>query len=83
MIFIPFNTSGKTSGLVEEEFSSAEEMIKRSLDEFKSIEERWNNLISNLYDDAIKAGGETYANLCVLAYRQSLAAHKLVRGPNK
>jgi len=63
-------------------FSTTEEMIKRSLDEFKSIEERCNNFDKQLYDDAVKAGGNTYADLCVLAYRQSLAAHKLVRGPN-
>ncbi len=63
-------------------FSSAEQMIKRSLDEFKSIEERCKNFDRQLYSDALNAGGETYANLCVLAYRQSLAAHKLVRGPN-
>jgi len=63
-------------------FSSTEEMIKRSLDEFKSIQERCNNFDKQLYDDAVKAGGKTYADLCVLAYRQSLAAHKLVRGPN-
>lgn len=63
-------------------FSSTEEMIKKSLDEFKSIEERCNNFDKQLYDDATKAGGKTYADLCVLAYRQSLAAHKLVRGPN-
>jgi len=63
-------------------FSSTEEMIKKSLDEFKSIEERCNNFDKQLYDDAVKAGGKTYADLCVLAYRQSLAAHKLVRGPN-
>jgi len=63
-------------------FSSAEEMIKKSLEECTSIEERCNNFDKQLYDDAIKAGGKTYADLCVLAYRQSLAAHKLVRGPN-
>ena len=63
-------------------FSSTEEMIKKSLDEFKSIEERCNNFDKQLYADALNAGGETYAKLCVLAYRQSLAAHKLVRGPN-
>ena len=62
-------------------FTTPEEMIKRSLDEFKSIEERCSKFDKQLYDDAIKAGGETYAKLCVLAYRQSLAAHKLVRGP--
>ena len=63
-------------------FSSAEEMIKRSLDEYPLIAERCEKFDQQLYDDAIKAGGKTYADLCVLAYRQSLAAHKLVRGPN-
>ena len=62
-------------------FSSAEEMIKRSLDEFKSVKDRCSKFDQQLYDDAVKAGGKTYADLCVLAYRQSLAAHKLVRGP--
>ena len=63
-------------------FSSTEEMIKKSFDEFKSIEERCENFDKQLYSDAMNAGGKTYADLCVLAYRQSLAAHKLVRGSN-
>lgn len=63
-------------------FSSPEEMIKQSFKEYGSVTERCNKFDKELYSDALKAGGETYAKLCVLAYRQSLAAHKLVRGPN-
>lgn len=38
---------------------------------------------ANLMEEATKAGGRKYAELCALAYRQAVAAHKLVEAPNK
>lgn len=63
-------------------FVSTEEMLKKSMEEFKAIEAACTRFDQQLYTDALKAGGENYARLCVLAYRESLAAHKLVRGAN-
>jgi len=63
-------------------FVSTEEMLKKSMEEFKTIETKCALFDQQLYSDAVKAGGDNYAKLCVLAYRESLAAHKLVRGTN-
>lgn len=63
-------------------FVSTEEMLKKSMEEFKIIEASCTRFDQQLYADALKAGGDNYAKLCVLAYRESLAAHKLVRGAN-
>jgi len=63
-------------------FSSTEEMLQKSLEQYGSIAEQCGKFDTQLYNDAKAAGGEQYAQLCVIAYRQSLAAHKLVRGPN-
>ena len=65
----------------KKKYPTIEELIKKSFDEAGQIAERCDKFDKQLWNDAIKAGGEEYAKLCVLAYRQSLAAHKLVRGP--
>jgi len=63
-------------------YSSIEELLQKSAKEYSSIKAKCDAFDKQLYNDAVKAGGETYAKLCIMAYRQSLAAHKLVRGPN-
>lgn len=40
--------------------------------------EQWDKKI---YEDAFNAGGKEYAILCALVFRQSIAAHKLVKSP--
>ncbi|WP_321290080.1 glutaminase domain-containing protein [uncultured Sunxiuqinia sp.] len=34
---------------------------------------------NQLWNETVQAGGENYGDLCVLAFRQSIAAHKLVK----
>lgn len=51
-------------------------------DEYKSLIEKCYSFDKELMTDAIRAGGKEYAELCALAYRQAITAHKLVEAPN-
>lgn len=56
-------------------------LIKASQD-YNSIKLKCEQFDQKLYADALRAGGKAYADLCKLAYRQSVAAHKIVYAPN-
>ncbi|OQP57391.1 glutaminase family protein [Niastella populi] len=49
--------------------------------EYKSVMEKCAAFDKDLNNEATKAGGSKYAHLCALAYRQSIAAHTLVKSP--
>lgn len=55
-----------------------EEVIKQDVANYASIMERVNSFADQMFIDAVRAGGEKYAELLELAYRQVIAAHKLV-----
>lgn len=53
------------------------EEIKRARRDYDKIYERCCALSDRLFIDATKAGGEKYAELLMLAFRQIIAAHKV------
>lgn len=55
------------------------DVLNAAVLEYDDIIARCNAFDRQLWDEAISAGGNKYADLCVLAFRQSIAAHKLVR----
>lgn len=62
---------------------------KTIVSQFQAAEKEYKQLMQDcaafdakLMEDATAAGGRQYAELCALAYRQAIAAHKLVEAPN-
>ncbi|MCF0038648.1 glutaminase family protein [Dyadobacter fanqingshengii] len=56
---------------IERELADAEKDFDKVMKECEATDEM-------IYQDALKAGGKQYAELCVLSYRQAISAHKLV-----
>lgn len=55
--------------------------LTAALEAYPAIMKRVEQFDQQLHEDAVRAGGEAYAHLCELAYRQSIAAHTLVKSP--
>ncbi len=55
-----------------------EEAIAEAHAEYLSLIERCQTFSNTLFADAVRAGGEKYAELLLAALRQSIGAHKLV-----
>lgn len=63
-------------------YNSFEEVLEAASSDYQGLIEKCEIFDKQLSNDAKKAGGEKYADLCILAYRQSIAAHNLVEAPN-
>ncbi|TAE32049.1 MAG: DUF4965 domain-containing protein [Cytophagales bacterium] len=70
----------------EKDTDAPEAAIERALQaaetDYIGLRAQCNTFDNQLYADARQAGGSSYADLCVLAYRQAIAAHKLVARPD-
>ncbi|RZK75238.1 MAG: DUF5127 domain-containing protein, partial [Pedobacter sp.] len=69
-----WNTSGK---------ETIEGQLTDASNEYKAVMAKCEAFNKSVYADALKSGGKEYADLCILAYRQSIAAHTLVKSPEK
>ena len=58
-----------------------EKELAHAAADYKSVMKQCIAFDKEMYEDAIKAGGEKYAQLCVAGYRQSIAAHKILKDP--
>jgi len=60
---------------------TAERMLGEAESQYTRLMAKCRQFDEQLYNDALKAGGKEYADLCQLTYRQAISAHKTVAGP--
>ena len=58
------------------------EALREAFDDYEEVKAACDAFSLRLFADAVKAGGEKYAELLELAYRSAIAAHKLVLDKN-
>ena len=57
-------------------------LLSKSNKEYKKIKKACDVFDADLMSKAERSGGKKYAELCALAYRQTISAHKLVESPD-
>ena len=60
---------------------SMEDMLQLAYVTYDKVLSRCDTFNKVMYSTALTAGGAHYADLCVAAYRQSIAAHALIQSP--
>ncbi len=56
--------------------------FEKAENEYESLMKRSEEFNARLMEEATRVGGRPYAELCAAAYRQCLAAHKLMQSPD-
>jgi hypothetical protein len=57
-------------------------LLRQAAQDYTTLAEKCRSFDEEIMADLDKAGGPRYAKLCALAFRQCVAAHKLVAGPD-
>jgi hypothetical protein len=65
----------------EKDGATMQDALSKASKNYKKIMQQCDSVNTRIYNDALKAGGDAYAKLCVTAYRQAISAHKLVQSP--
>ena len=56
-----------------------DKMLQLANTQYANVIAKCNRFNKQIYNDALAAGGDNYAKLCITAYRQAVAAHNLVK----
>jgi hypothetical protein len=75
-----FNTNLK-SWWKNDAAQTIDKQLNAAYTDYSTILQKCTAFNTQLHQDAVATGGESYAKLCELAYRQAIAAHKLVKSP--
>lgn len=62
--------------------SNIKQQFTWAIRDYEALIGRCKTFDQELMETATRCGGRKYAELCALAYRQAIAAHKLVEAPN-
>jgi len=56
-----------------------DKMLQLANTQYNEVTQKCKKIDKLIYNDALSAGGENYAKLCITAYRQAISAHNLVK----
>lgn len=59
-----------------------EKQLSIAAKDYKNVMQECDDWNKKVYNDLVSAGGKIYADVSIIAYRQSISAHKLLQSPS-